>query len=160
MIDIDNFLLELDRLSKMKMEVGFIDGEEKIYENDKKQIDTTTVAIRMEFGYINENGKLVPPRPFMQFAFNANKEKWEKSLEEYVKVSAGTFSTTAFTNYIGNLIVNDIKRSMDGQFGEFIPLKPFTILLKTKKGSQYPDKPLFDTLKMHDAITFKVENAG
>lgn len=112
------------------------------------------------YAHYNEYGEGVPPRPFMHNAVEARGEAWAKRVGAFLLRGASV--EHAFER-AGELMRDDIRKSIEGAFGGYQPNSPETIEAKTRvsvKNGQavgkHTPQPLIWTGDMHKTIGYKL----
>ena len=144
------------KYADVSVEAGLLAGGKTA---DNPRTDRTIEEIA-EYAHRNEYGEGVPERPFMRRAVEARSEQWGRTVGEYLARGAGL--EQAFEN-AGALMRDDIRRSIEGEFGEWRPNSPRTVENKTRisvengefVGTETPS-PLIDTGAMHRSIGYKI----
>lgn len=138
----------LNKLKKQKarVDVGFF--PDSVYE-DGTQV--AQVAIDNEFGHINENGSIVPARPFLLPTYNENKSKWMKILGNVIKNQGENINVSKALDTIGRIAQEDVREKIDwwAEAGE--PRNAQST--QEKKGF---DSPLIETGHMRESVAYKV----
>lgn len=147
MKEIDNIIKNIERsFGDKELEVGFF--EDSIY--DKNNTPVAYIASIQEYG---APGISIPPRPFMRPTLIDNEGKWEDIILNEVDyvidngVSGNVFET------LGKEATNSIKNSIEKVFRPI--LKPSTLKNRSSRGNS-STKPLIDTGKMIDSVTYKI----
>ena len=165
--DFTNMAKELNKLNHLAVAVGFFG------ENDAKLL---TIVRANEYGatirpkpgnkfggylmvpYKDENGKqrfyklkevVIPPRPFIKNAWDANKGKYKQMVFDGLKdICNGDSTARKFLNKLGTTCVKDMRE-------EAVKLKnpPNAPLTIANKGSE---NPLVDTGEMIRKVTYKI----
>lgn len=120
------------------IDVGFMGDA-----TDDRGTPVAQIAAWNEYGGANR-----VPRPFMQETFNEHSDEWGPLMATELRHGA---DTTQAANIVGTEVKNEIEDAIR----EFTDpeLRPYTI---AKKGF---DKPLIDTGRMLNSVTFNVEDA-
>jgi len=136
------FYKEIAELARLKLHVGFQHGETE--DNSAADIaDIADIAMWNELGTSN-----IPPRPFIRQSVDNNASRITAMCKRQLQgITKGTGTAQSAYESLGvmqkGLIQNEILN------GGFVPNAPATI---RKKGS---DKPLIDTGKMRQSVTFE-----
>ena len=138
------------RLGRLKAEVGIFDKKIASY------------AVKHEYGAVNPNGAVIPPRPFIRPIIDNFKAQIYKIISKrlYDAFSErGGKSPPTFTKLIDVLVppAKMIMREMVKAVWKGIPppLASLTLQMKREKGSKYPETPLIDTGALVGSITYK-----
>jgi phage gpG-like protein len=123
------------RKQKATLEVGFFHS------------DIAIIASANEYGCINGNGAIIPPRPFMQQTVDHYNDEWTEKMAKLAKKHK--YNITQVFELMGEVVKDNIKMEM--RDGNFTPNAPAT--LRQKQG----DRPLFDTGRMQDSIEYDVK---
>lgn len=107
-----------------------------------------------EYATFNEFGtSKIPARPFMRGYIDNNLAQLTGFCRNGVtQITLGNTDFTTFANAVGLEMVNGIKKSITS--GDWIPNAPETI--KRKKSA----KPLIDTARMLNSVTYAVRRLG
>jgi len=136
----------LKNLKEFSLSIGWFDAK---YENGTP---VAQVAMIQEFGLPEKN---IPPRPFMRIAKLDHGNEWDRQMADDMKlVHKGRATQEGVLNELGKTIIRDIKQAIMNVV--YPPLKEETLKNRRRKGN-YSDKPLIDTKRMFDSLTFKVE---
>lgn len=122
-----------------KLKVGFADAK---YPNGQKVAE---VAYWNEFGHVNKDGTITPPRPFFRNSVLENKKNWAVIFNKVTKRNG----VKVALKKLGMQMQKDIKETII-KFDN-PPNAPYTI---KKKGF---NDPLIDTKKMLNSVSWKVE---
>ncbi len=128
-----------------EVSVGFF--ENATYPAEDGGLPVAQVAFWNEYGTTNDDGSArVPPRPFMKKTVEDNAETWPRKLGAAARYTG--YRTKPTLEIMGAELVGQMRLSLR-QLND-PPNAPATI---KKKGF---DKPLFDTGRMEDDITWLV----
>ena len=95
----------------------------------------------------------IPARPFMKFAAEIWAREYPKLLKAYIpRVLNGSMTVDGFLSAMGERTRDAIKKAIET--GDYVPLSPKTI---ARKGS---DRPLIDTGRMLNAVTFEIRRGA
>lgn len=134
------YFKELERLSKLEVQVGFQAGE-KTYEDGTDLVD---VAAYNEYGTSD-----TPPRPFMKQSFENHEGELQKACDRVNQtLNKGGTAEVGLKElgvFVKGLVQSEI---VDGGFA---PNAPSTI---EKKGSA---QPLIDTSTMRQSVNFVIK---
>lgn len=148
----DNYLKQyIQKLPVVK--VGVLEGAQ----------NTATGEPIAPYAIVNEYGGAgITPRPFMRRAFDKCKQEWTKSVSSALKAH---FTVEDAFRRTGEMMVTDIKRSIDGELGAWPPNNPSWQAQKTTvsvyKGKRIKatnNKPLIWTQSMYDSISYKLSD--
>ena len=132
---------------KARVDVGFFP--------DAKYPDGTQVAevaIYNEYGTLTKGKKEhIPPRPFMQPTFNAQKAKWMDILAKSINNQQENIDVKKALNIVGIVAQDDVKASIDEWAKNGNPRNEQATI--AKKGF---DSPLIETGHMRDSVHYKV----
>ncbi len=160
----EKFKLFLERIAsqKAKLEVGFFPRSK--YE-DGTQV--ATVAVGNEFGHVNKNGSIVPPRPFLHTTYEENRKKWVRILKMIVNKQGENIDVKSALEKVGFVAVQAVKEKITwwSQSGEPRNAEA-TIKAKAKKrygekeedGRDVGDSPLIWNGHMRDSVESSVTN--
>ena len=130
---------------------------------DGKQV--AQVAIDNEFGHINDNGSIVPPRPFLHPTYLEQKSKWLEVLQKSIKNQGESISVKKSLEDVGFVAQQDVQDKIDWWASSGIPRNaPATIRMKAgsrhgekeESGRAVGDSPLIWSGHMRESVEFKV----
>ena len=98
----------------------------------------------------------IPARPFMRTVAKSDApKKWCSAMLAHIKGRANNPAVwKQALGVAGSLMKSNIQDSIMN--GNWTPNAPLTVKWKAERGKSQPDKPLFDTGDMYNAITFQV----
>lgn len=144
----DKFKEFLQTLLKQKASVNVGFFEDAKYPDG---LQIAEVAVGNEFGYINETGAVVPPRPFMQPTLEENKSKWVRVLKQQITAQQDKIDIKKALSAVGFVAMNDIKNKIDWWAEQGEPRNAAATI--AKKGF---DSPLINSGMMRDAVNYEV----
>lgn len=145
------------RYGTLQVQAGLIEGG---ITADNPRTDRSLAEI-VEYARKNEyGGDDTPERPFMRTAVATRSEAWGKTVGGYME--RGADPVEAFTK-AGELMRDDIRRSIEGAFTTWPPNSEATVKKKTRvsmenglvTGTNTPP-PLIDTGAMHRSIGYRI----
>ena len=134
------YFKELERLSKLEVQVGFQAGE-KTYEDGTDLVD---VAAYNEYGTSD-----TPARPFMKQSFENHEDELQKACDRVNQTLSNGGKAETALNQLGTFAKGLIQDEIVS--GGFEPNAPSTI---KKKGSS---QPLIDTGYMRQSVNFVIK---
>jgi len=136
------FFKELEELAKLEVRIGFQKGEA-----DHDGVDMADIAMFNEVGTVR-----IPARPFLRQSVDGNVDKVKSAMAKQAQAIAKGGNAQDALNALGVMQKGLVQGSMSR--GSFAPNAPSTV---RKKGSS---KPLIDTGKMRQSVSFVVQPKG
>lgn len=138
----------LRHISDTSIEVGFFDEKNaaKAYLMEKGGISN---------GFIK--GKVVPKRPFMRRALEAQKDKAHKLIKEAISEAFSTRRIGGIDrafNEVGEILVEEIRKKIRGVHKPPLSTKS-TIPIRKRRGNN-SKKALIDTGEMYNSVEYRV----
>lgn len=127
------------------VEIGYPEGA--VYPNGQKVAD---VAMKQEYGTPR-----IPPRPFIRPTVTSRGKHWFRKVRDgyaFAKKDTEGKLTDTFEN-LGKAVVVNIQQAIDKVTTP--PLSEYTIMKRKKRGNN-STKPLVDTRKMRDSLSYRV----
>ena len=138
--------LELCKAQRARVDVGFF--PESTYGDGTK---VAQVAVDNEYGHVTHDFRIVPARPFLHPAYEENKSKWMKVLQQAIIKQGDKIDAAKALKAVGVVAQNDVRQKINWWAKQGIPRNAeYTV---EKKGF---NSPLIETGQMKDAVNFKV----
>ena len=141
----------------LQVQAGFLEGG---ITADNPRTERTIQEIASYAAENEKGGDGTPARPFMRQAIEQRSETWGKIVGGYLE--RGAEPADAFTK-AGEIMRDDIRRSIEGEFGEWPPNSPATVAKKIRVSmengtvtGQMAPPPLIDTGAMHRSVGYRI----
>lgn len=162
--NITSAIQDAAKQSGVTLNVGWFEGLK--YEDGAS---IAAIAKRNEYGGINKDGYIIPPRPFMRPTIRKNRNTWRNFINKGITkgVRSGRLSMTDLFGLLGNVVKGQIQESIGAVFSP--KLAPYTIRQrlqryasgnKTDTSQGQLSKPLEDTGLMKASVSYKVDKRG
>lgn len=133
---------QLEKLSKLSVQVGFQEGE-----NNEQGMSIAEIAAFNEFG-----SSSVPARPFMKQSFENHEQELQSACDRVNANLSNGGTTQSALEELGVFVKGLVQQEIVD--GGFAPNSPYTI---AQKGS---DTPLIDTGRMRQSVNFVIKEGG